>query len=325
MLALARAAEDAAAKARDAAAAESRAKAALQSSERTVRQAEAALAKAEADLAAAEKLIAGGGPPKRLEDAEKRKAAASSRIDATRAQLDKAREDAAAKREAADTAHAAATAAATAQAIAADAAEQARLATSPVSVFVSRKTQRIYVRKAFHPLWEGPAFIRDPDKPIGTFVFTASGPKNAPRAQGWTVVSLFKNPTDVEPPAPRAKVGRHAAPAELPLTDAAAAQAALDRLEIPAEIAGHISETVLPGSSLVISDEPPHLETGKDTDFVVIMSGQPQGGITIRQPKPAKVAATIGRDRDSDDDDDRPVRRQRRSRGGYGFGGWFDD
>lgn len=43
-----------------------------------------------------------------------------------------------------------------------------------------------------------------------------------------------------------------------------------------------ISAAVLPGSSLIISDEGMHGETGKDTDFIVVMSGEPQGGLTSR-------------------------------------------
>jgi hypothetical protein len=40
---------------------------------------------------------------------------------------------------------------------------------------------------------------------------------------------------------------------------------------------------VLPGSSLIVSDEGLSLETGKDTDFVVLISGEPQGGIKTRR------------------------------------------
>ena len=56
---------------------------------------------------------------------------------------------------------------------AAQAAEEAARRTFPVSVFVSRKTQRLYVRKGNHPVFEGPVAIRDAQAPIGTFVFTA--------------------------------------------------------------------------------------------------------------------------------------------------------
>ena len=47
-----------------------------------------------------------------------------------------------------------------------------------------------------------------------------------------------------------------------------------------------ISDVVLPGSSLIISDEGASIETGKDTDFVVLMSGEPQGGIKARRREP---------------------------------------
>jgi hypothetical protein len=43
---------------------------------------------------------------------------------------------------------------------------------------------------------------------------------------------------------------------------------------------------VLPGSSLIVSDEGLSRETGKDTDFVVVMSDEPQGALKIRQREP---------------------------------------
>ena len=45
------------------------------------------------------------------------------------------------------------------------AAKEARLAqakTAPVSVFISRKTQRLYVRQGFQPMFESEVTIRDP-------------------------------------------------------------------------------------------------------------------------------------------------------------------
>jgi hypothetical protein len=65
-------------------------------------------------------------------------------------------------------------------------------------------------------------------------------------------------------------------------TDVAAATAALDRITIPQETVERISELVLPGTSLIVSDEEAHKETGKQTDFVVLISGEPQGGIKKR-------------------------------------------
>ncbi len=61
---------------------------------------------------------------------------------------------------------------------------------------------------------------------------------------------------------------------------------ALERLVIPRETIDRISELVSPGSSLIISDEGISSETGNHTDFVVLMSGEPQGGIKMRRRNP---------------------------------------
>ena len=71
--------------------------------------------------------------------------------------------------------------------------------------------------------------------------------------------------------------------------DVAGAKAALDRITIPQEALQRIADVVLPGSSLIVSDEGLSIETGKDTDFVIVMSGEPQGALKVRQrePRPA--------------------------------------
>ncbi|MBL8564402.1 MAG: L,D-transpeptidase family protein [Hyphomicrobiaceae bacterium] len=318
---LAAAATAAAARSREMRALASRAKSAVVPAERALRQAESALGKLEADLAAAEKVLAGSAPQKRLDAAQKVKDEAPGRIEAARVARDKARDELKAKQDAARAAEDKADEAAYAHTQAMEVAEKAKLDTSPVSVFISRKTQRLYVRKAFHPIWEAPVLIRDADKPIGTFVLTAHEPAAGTRDLRWSAVSLYRNPTEIEPaqPPPKAAKGKRAAPIETPVTDVAAVKRALARLDIPRDMAARISRIVLPGSSLIISDEPPHLETGKDTDFVVIMSGEPQGGIAIRErAKPER----------SDDDDDNYYwgggnNRRNKPYGGGGGGGFF--
>src|SRR3569623_1316061 len=70
------------------------------------------------------------------------------------------------------------------QAATAKTAKEARLELEPVSIYISRATQKLYVRRNTHKRWpdggevfdssiEVPVTIRDPDKPIGTHVFTA--------------------------------------------------------------------------------------------------------------------------------------------------------
>jgi hypothetical protein len=68
------------------------------------------------------------------------------------------------------------------------------------------------------------------------------------------------------------------------------AKAALDRIVIPQDALDRIAEMASPGSSLIISDEPLSSETGKDTKFVVILSGEPQGSMKIRRRGPGNTA-----------------------------------
>ena len=48
-----------------------------------------------------------------------------------------------------------------------------------------------------------------------------------------------------------------------------------------------------PRSSLIITDEALSSETGKGTDFVVLLSGEPQGGIKFRQRGPGAAPHVI--------------------------------
>ena len=175
---------------------------------------------------------------------------------------------------------------------------------SPVSVFISRATQKLYVRQAFEPIFEAPITIRDPDKPLGTHIITAVDYADGNNAMRWNVVSIGGRRADDGDDgasredtrgddyydddwrrprrAQRNDAGRSA---DATPTDTAATGAALDRISIPPDVVERISELVLPGSSLIVSDEPAHNETGKQTDFVVLISGEPQGGIKMR-PKP---------------------------------------
>jgi lipoprotein-anchoring transpeptidase ErfK/SrfK len=167
----------------------------------------------------------------------------------------------------------------------AEAARDAQRKLSPVSVFISRKTGKLYIRQALEQIYEGDVTIRDPEAPIGTHVFTAVDYQPGGREMKWNVVSIAgRQPGEPEKSSGMNKHPRNASVPAIP-TDAAAAGAALDRIEIPRETAERISELVLPGSSLIVSDEGAHKETGKATDFIVLLSGEPQGGIILR-PKP---------------------------------------
>jgi L,D-transpeptidase catalytic domain len=147
----------------------------------------------------------------------------------------------------------------------------------PISVFVSRKTKRIYVRQNFEPMFEAPITIERPDLPIGTHVFTAMEFLADGATFRWSVVSLPGDP----PKAPRAsesKVGsgakdkRRGEAAAEPAAETAVQtpREALARIDIPQDVSDQIAALIVPGSSLVVSDQGLGEETGEGTDFIVL-------------------------------------------------------
>jgi lipoprotein-anchoring transpeptidase ErfK/SrfK len=144
----------------------------------------------------------------------------------------------------------------------------------PISVFISRKEKKLFVRHKFTPLFDVPVTIRDATRPLGTHVYSAVELKDGGAAMRWTVVSM---PTEAESQAePPKKQGRKSAraeheqappPAAVP---SPAAIAALDRIEISKEARDRISELLTVGASLTISDQGLGPETGRGTDFIVV-------------------------------------------------------
>jgi L,D-transpeptidase catalytic domain len=208
--------------------------------------------RADAELAAADRALAAAKANQAKAEDMKQKAAAKAAELAK--QLDTAKADAKSKLDAAAAAQNAVKTAEAKRADAGKAAQEAKRALEPVSLFISRSTQRLYVRRGFEVGFEVPVTIRNSDKPIGTHVFTAVA-----RTDGglrWTAVTIDGGDD---------------------------AKAALDRITIPQDVLDRIGPTALPRSSLVISDEPPNRETNYRTEFVVVLNNQPQGGLAMRK------------------------------------------
>ena len=66
-------------------------------------------------------------------------------------------------------------------------------------------------------------------------------------------------------------------------TGQSGARAALERIVIPQDALERIAGMVSPRSSLIISDEAFSPETDKGTDFIVVLSNEPQGSMKIRR------------------------------------------
>jgi L,D-transpeptidase catalytic domain len=141
----------------------------------------------------------------------------------------------------------------------------------PISVFVSRKSSKLFVRRGFTPLFDMPVTIRDPGESLGTHVFTLMSSQNEGAAFRWTVVSMpEKSPHRHSAQKPRhpGKGGVEISPA---VSSPDKANAALDRIEIPQDVIERVSQLVTSGSSLIVSDYGLSEETGNDTDFIVEM------------------------------------------------------
>jgi lipoprotein-anchoring transpeptidase ErfK/SrfK len=277
-------AETAAEEAKRASAVATRAAAPLTAS---LRKLELLKARADAELAYAEKMLAAAKTDQAKAQAEDLKGKAAAKVAELEPQLDTAKADAKSKLDEAAAAQTAAKAAEAKSADAGKAARDAKLALKPVSVFISRAAQRLYVRRGFESTFEVPITIRDPDRPIGTHIFTAVAGTNA--GLRWTAVTIDGGDS---------------------------AKDALDRIDIPQEVRDRIASTAVPRSSLIVSDEPLSREANSRTEFIVVLNNQPKGGLAIRRRPDEYRMARRGWDDDG--------YNSGRYRGGYGspYGGY---
>ena len=250
--------------------------------------------RAEAELTTAERALASAGSAEATAQAEDVKGKAAAKVADLGAQLAAAKAELQPKLDVVASAREAAVAAEAARVAAAQAAREVARDLEPVSVFISRQTQRLYVRQAFQPILESPVAIQDVDRPIGTHVFTAMEGIGRDDMR-WTVVSLDGgHPDGMVEGLAHGRRGRDVEPTAI---DLSGAKAALDRITIPQDTLDRIAGMASPRSSLIISDEPLSSETGEGTEFVVVMSGEPQGGINFRRRSPETVRYERPRDR----------------------------
>lgn len=103
----------------------------------------------------------------------------------------------------------------------------------------------IYARQDFEDVFDAPVRLRDPDRSLGTHIYTAMHFEEGASDIDWLVLT----------PDP---------------ASASTANEALDRVVIPDTIRKRISKLLTPGSSLIITDNGISRETTKGTDFVVL-------------------------------------------------------
>jgi hypothetical protein len=140
-----------------------------------------------------------------------------------------------------------------------------------VAVFVSRKEMKIFVRQGRVPLFDMPLAIDEPDKPLGTHVFTAMSLTDNGAGMRWNLMTV-PNDLSLAPSDSREARRKFKEPPRpiLHLKPPSSAAEALNRIQMPKEAVERISELLIPGSSLVVSDEGLGRETGRYTEFIVL-------------------------------------------------------
>jgi hypothetical protein len=123
----------------------------------------------------------------------------------------------------------------------------ARQPTGHVSVFISGKERKLFIRQGFEPVYESPVEI-GAGVQLGAHLFTAMAVDPKGGAVRWSRVSL------------PVKGGASASAAE-----------ALEQIRIPEEARIEVGRRLSAGASLLISDQGLGRETGKTaTDFILL-------------------------------------------------------
>jgi L,D-transpeptidase catalytic domain len=246
--------------------------AAAKSAAATLQASQSAFAIASARRDAAAGAMHRSTTPESSERAKRAFAIAEARF----AEAQKANEDARA-REAMETVEA--TAAARAEFDAEEASREAAAklkvaerSTEPISILVSKKTGRVYIRQSWAPIYEAPVVFKDVELPVGTHLYLAVAAEGNGEALRWLSVSLpFRAPAHQREGARRHSreplASGRAPPSQLLQKFVANP---LERFELSEEAKAFIAERLWAGASLIVSDEGLSNETGTYTDFIVL-------------------------------------------------------
>lgn len=143
---------------------------------------------------------------------------------------------------------------------------------APLSMMISRKDQKIYVRQGLIPVFDGPVTIRDIGSPLGEHLYIATTTTEDGKSLKWSALSLpqsDKNEVDeiirVKLES-RSQINHQLSDNSFPSN----ASEALERIEISQDVRDRLAERLWVGSSMIISDQSPSSETGNDgTDLTV--------------------------------------------------------
>jgi hypothetical protein len=245
------------------------------------RKAETALAAAKERFELADRVLQRAAGGEAIKAAAAARDAAGVKLGEAKAALETARQVKTQQDQAAETAARAVKEADSNQRSAAGAIKAWNRRLAPLSIFISRKTQRLYVRQDYVQVFDLPITIREPEKPIGTHLFIAMPKETAAgapdRGLRWLVLTLPEGASD-EDEMSTSRGGRVNVAATAGVAPPMAPEA-LDRIEMPDEVAGKLSEMLWAGAALIVSDNEMSHETTDfaRTDFVVLTGGQTSG------------------------------------------------
>ena len=143
----------------------------------------------------------------------------------------------------------------------------------PISVLVSRADGKVIVRHGFRQIYEAPITIRDPDRPLGTHVYTALEFRDGGNEMRWRAVSVPESGQAIINSRKVSRASRSEAepPFQVASGPVSSASEALDRIDLPREARDRISQMVSPGTSLIVSDHGHNREMrAVGTDFIVL-------------------------------------------------------
>jgi hypothetical protein len=144
------------------------------------------------------------------------------------------------------------------------------VAESPVTALINRKTGKIYVRRAFAPIFEAPITIDEPNRRLGAHLFVAHA-AGFGGEMSWSAVSVpgrtREAMLELNPQNRTSGGGFGVSPVFEP-----SASEALRRIHLAPGPAARLSALLAPGAALIISDEGARgTESWAGTNFIALV------------------------------------------------------
>ena len=139
-------------------------------------------------------------------------------------------------------------------------------AAAPISILVSRKAGKLYVRRASKPLMTVPIAIDDPQRPLGTHLFIAG----ADPTRSWSAVTLNTPVVEASNIDNTSRARRARDVSNMPLA-ASTSWDALSRLHLAPGTSALLASMMTSGATLILSDDGARgRETWDGTNFIAL-------------------------------------------------------